>query len=95
MTKKRLQNKISKKLDQLSKLLDNLEEAKVIDSNDPETWDSDTLHNLMANLKEALEILEDQKIKGKYDEFGQPLYEEGLCSLVDSYQNDEESEDYD
>ena len=94
MTKKKLQNKISKKLDQLSKLLDNLEEVRVIDSNDPDTWDSDTLHNLMANLKEALELLEDQKIKGKYDEFGQPLYEEGLCSLVDEYHSEEENEDF-
>lgn len=93
MTKKRLQNKISKKLDQLSKLLDNLEEARVIDSNDPETWDSDVLYDLVEVLKEALQLLEDQKIKGKYDEFGQPLYEDGLCSLVDSYQSEDE-EDY-
>jgi hypothetical protein len=34
---KKIQNKISKKLDQLSKLLDNLEEARVIDPNDPDT----------------------------------------------------------
>jgi len=49
----------------------------------------------MTNLKEALEILEDKVIKGKYDEFGQPLTEEGLCSLVDEYHSeDEENEDF-
>ena len=94
MTKKRLQNKISKKLDQLSHLLDNLEEARVIDSNDPDTWDSDALYNLAESLKDALALLEDQKIKGKYDEMGQPLYEEGLCSLVDEYHSEEENEDF-
>jgi hypothetical protein len=54
---------------------------------------------VVEKLKEALQLLEDQLIKGKYDdlpsklsglqskhdEFGQPLYEEGLCSLVDEY----------
>jgi hypothetical protein len=43
--------------------------------------------------KEVIKLLEDQKIKGKSDEFGQPLYEDGLCSLVDAYQNDEEEDD--
>jgi len=38
--------------------------------------------------------LEDQPLKDKKDEFGQSLTEEGLCSLVDQYQNEEEdSED--
>lgn len=90
---KKLQKKISKKIEKLQELLDQVEEVRVIDSNDSDTWDSDALYNLVENLKEALKILEDQKIKGKYDEFGQPLYEEGLCSLVDSYQAEEE-EDY-
>ena len=83
---KKLQKKISKKIEKLQELLDQVEEVRVIDSNDSDTWDSDALYNLVENLKEALKILEDQKIKGKYDEFGQPLYEEGLCSLVDEYQ---------
>jgi hypothetical protein len=39
-----------------------------------------------------LKLLEDQLIKGKYDEFGQPLYEDGLCSLIDIYQEEEEEE---
>ena len=37
MPKKSLQNKISRKLDQLSKLLDKITEAQVINSDDPET----------------------------------------------------------
>ena len=92
MTKKSLSKKIERKLDQLSELLDQFEEVRVIDSNDSDTWDSDTLYNLAEQLKEALKLLEDQPLKGKYDEFGQPLYEDGLCSLVDSYQGEEEYE---
>ena len=91
---KKLEKKIESKLNKLHKLLNSIDDARNINSDDPETWDSDTLHNLMANLKEALEILEDQKIKGKYDELGQPLYEEGLCSLVDEYHSEEENEDF-
>jgi len=94
MPKKSLSKKIERKLDQLSKLLDQVEEVRVIDSNDSDTWDADALYNLVENLKEALKLLEDQPLKGKYDEFGQPLYEDGLCSLVDSYHSEEESKDF-
>jgi len=90
---KKLPNQISQKLDQLSQLLDQITEAQIIDSNDSETWDSDTLYDLVENLKEALILLEDQEIKGKYDKFGQPLTETGLCSLVDSYQSAAEKEE--
>lgn len=92
---KKLEKKISQKLDRLSQLLDNIEEVRVIDSNDPDTWDSDALYDLAESLKETLILLEDQPIKGKYDEFGYPLTETGLCSLVDSYQSQEETENYD
>ena len=85
MNKQGLENKISKKLAKLSKLLDETDKARVINSDDPETWNSDALYNLAENLKNALKLLEDQPIKDQYDEFGQPLYEDGLCSLVDSY----------
>ena len=85
MPKKSLQKQIQKKLGTLQELLDQFEEARIIDSNDSDTWDSDALYNLAENLKEALKLLEDQPIKDKCDEFGQPLYEDGLCSLVDSY----------
>ena len=50
-------------------------------------------NNLTENLKAALRILEDQPIKGQKDEFGQPAYTDGLCSLVDTYQNETEEED--
>ncbi|CAI2195651.1 6969_t:CDS:2 [Funneliformis geosporum] len=46
------------------------------------------LYNLVENLRTALTLLEDQPIKGKADEFGQPLTEAGLCSLVDEYNDD-------
>ena len=93
MNKRGLKSKISKKLGQLSKLLDNMDEARIINSDDPDTWDSDVLYNLAENLKEALELLEDKKSK-KLDDFGDPIIlEVGLLSLVDSYQ--EEDDDYD
>jgi hypothetical protein len=60
---KKLQKQIEKKLEKLSQLIDNIDEARAIDSNDPETWDSDTLYDLVANLKEALKLLENQKSK--------------------------------
>jgi hypothetical protein len=53
------------------------------------------LYGLVENCKETIKLLEDQPIKGKKDEFGQPLTEDGLCSLVDSYQSEEEDNDYD
>lgn len=86
---KNLEKKISQKLEKLQELLDSIEEARAIDSDDPKTWDSDTLYGLTENLKDALKLLEDQPIKDKSDDFGQPLYEEGLCSLVDSYHSKE------
>jgi hypothetical protein len=77
---KKLQRQIEKKLEKLSQLLDNIAEAQIIDSNDPETWDSDTLYNLAEQLKEALKLLEDQTNR---QEKGEPLVlEEGLCSLI-------------
>ncbi|CAI2183256.1 15552_t:CDS:2 [Funneliformis geosporum] len=50
-----------------------------------EKLNSDALYNLVENCKEILTLLEDQLIKGKLDELGQPFYEEGLCSLMDNY----------
>ena len=81
MSKKSIQTKLEK----LSKLIDKITEVQVINSDDPDTWDSDALYNLVENLKDTLKLLEDQLIPGKYDQFGQPLYEDGLCSLVDEY----------
>jgi hypothetical protein len=93
MTNPRLYKKIERKLDQLHELLDQFDEARVIDSNDPDTWDSDTLYDLAENCQAILKLLEDQESK-QLDELGQPIIlEEGLCSLVDSYQSEEESQD--
>ena len=87
---KKLAKKIQSQLNKLSKLLEDIQEAQIIVAHEPETWDADTLYNLEENLKEALKLLEDQPIKGQYDEFGQPLYEDGLCSLVEEYKSEEE-----
>jgi len=93
---KKLENKISEKLDKLVELLDNIDEARIINSDDPETWNSDTLYNLVANLKKAQQLLEDKKHSKEKDPWGEPLVlEAGLCTLVNEYQEDEEeSEDF-
>lgn len=91
---KKLQKQIENKLEKLSKLLDKIDEAHLINSDDPHTRDSDALYNLVANLKEALQLLADKEHPKKRDEFGQPLIlEEGLCSLVDQYQETENEDD--
>ena len=93
---KKLQKQIESRLDKLQGILDQIQEAQIIVAHEPDTWDADTLYNLEENLKEALKLLEDKPLKGKYDEFGQPLYEEGLCSLVEEYKNEnQEEENYD
>ena len=92
---KKLQQQIENKLETLHKLLNKINEVQVINSDDPETWDSDTLYGLVENLKETLQLLEDQKGK-QSDDFGEPIIlEEGLCSLMDEYfEEEEENEDY-
>jgi len=91
---KRLQKHIETKLNKLSELLDQFDESRIINSDDPETWDSDTLYNLAENLKETLKLLEDKEHPKEKDEFGQPLIlEAGLCSLMDEYQEEEENEE--
>ena len=88
---KKLENKISKKLEKLSKLLNKIDEVHVINSDDSETWDSDSLYNLAENLKEALKLLEDKTDPKNKDPWGEPMViEEGLCSLVDEYYSEDE-----
>ena len=95
MPNKSLQKKIENKLETLHELLDKFDEVRNIEPDDPETWDGDTLYNLIEDLKDTLKLLEDQPIQGKYDELGQPLTEEVLCSLVDSYHSEnEENNDF-
>lgn len=92
---KKLANKISKKLEKLHKLLDKVDEVRVINSDDPDTWDSDALHNLVAILKDTLKLLADKEHPKEKDPFGEPLIlEAGLCSLMDEYYSEEE-EDHD
>jgi hypothetical protein len=91
MPKKILTQKIISKLDKLQELLDQANEIRIINSDDPETWDSDALYNLVENLKDILKLLEDQTSKTQKDESGEPLIlEPGLCSLVDEYYEEEE-----
>ncbi len=93
MSKKSLPKKIENKLTKLQELLDQITESQIIEPTDPNTWDPDTLYGLVENLKETLQLLEDQKSK-QLNEFGEPIIlETGLCSLVDSYQ-EEESEEF-
>ena len=93
---KKLEKLIGSKLEKLQKLLDKFDEVRVINSDDSETWDSDTLYNLVENLKDSLKLLEDKIAKGQFNEWGEPIVlEEGLCSLVDEYhREEEESNDY-
>jgi len=94
MNKRQLKSKITKKIETLHELLDNIDEVRAINPDDPETWDGDTLYNLAEQLKEALKLLENQKSKPLND-WGEPIIlEEGLCSLIDSYQEKTESKEY-
>lgn len=89
MSKKYLQKQIIIKLHQLQKLLKKIDEAHMVNPDDSETWDSDTLYNLEENLAETLKLLQDKKSK-QLDEFGEPIIlEPGLCSLIDEFQEDD------
>jgi len=92
---KKLQKAIEAKLDKLQELLDSLEEARNLDSNDPDTWDSDTLYSLVEDLKAALKLLQDQKTNQR-NQHGELIIEPGLCSLIDDWEAKREAEeDYD
>ena len=89
---KKLQKQIENKLDQLGKILEKIDEIRIINPDDSDTWDSDALYNLVALLKETLQLLADKEDPKLRDEFGQPLIlEDGLCSLVDEYYSEEEN----
>jgi hypothetical protein len=83
---------IEKKLAKLNQLLNQIDEARIL-TEDPETWSSDLLYDLITNLKKTLNLLEDQTIKGQYDEFDQPLTEPGLTSLMDEYESEDEEDE--
>jgi len=91
---KKLAKQIETKLEKLSKLLDSITEAQAIDSNDSDTWDSDTLYGLAEDLKEAFQLLEDKKTNQR-NEYGELIINPGLCSLVDDWESEREEEDDD
>ena len=89
---KKLEQKITSKLEQLQKLLNKFTEAQVINSDDPATWDSDTLYDLVEQLKAALQLLEDQTSQ-QLDNWDEPLVlATGLCSLLDDWETKKEAE---
>ena len=90
---KKLQKLIEKKLDQLQELLSSIADVQIIDPNDSDTWDSDTLYSLIEDLKEALQLLEDKKTNQR-NEYGELIINPGLCSLVDDWESQREEEDY-
>ena len=85
--------KITHKLETLQKHLSKIAEAQVIDPDNSETWDADTLYNLVEECKAVIKLLKDQLIPGKEDEFGQPVVEDNLCSLVDQYHEKKQGHD--
>jgi len=92
---KKLTKQIETKLDKLTELLNSIADVQIIDPNDPDTWDSDTLYSLVEDLKEALQLLEDKKTNQR-NEFGELIINPGLCSLVDDWESErEEGEDDD
>jgi len=82
---KKLKNQITKKLDKLQELLDQIDEVRVIDSNDPDTWDSDTLYNLTEQLKETLQLLENEVSGDKQEEIG-------ILALLEDWESKEEDD---
>jgi len=89
--KKRLQNKITKKLTELNDILEEISNSQ-IEIEDTEMWDADYYYDLAEQLKAALALLEDKKLCHQLDEFGNPLIEAGICSLLDKYTSEEEEE---
>jgi len=86
---KKLKNKITKKLTALEQIIEDIRNVN-IEIEDTEMWDADYYYNLAEQLKVALALLEDKKFSQQLDEFGNPLIELGLCSLVDAYQEENE-----
>jgi len=88
---KKLKKAITKKLEQLDKILEEIRNTS-IDDDDSELWDPDYYYDLTEQLREALTLLEDSKSKEK-NEFGESISEPGICSLIDAYAEEKE-EDY-
>jgi len=87
---KKLKKAITKQLEQLEPILEEIK-SFTLDSEDPELWDADYYYDLAEQLKEALALLEDKKLK-QTDESGEPITEPGICSLIDAYSEEEDYE---
>ena len=77
---------IENKLYKLKALIESLTNHD-INPQEPELWDPDYYYDLTEQLKEALQVLEGKKSFNKYGEL--ITLEEGLCSLMDDYQEEE------
>ena len=88
----KLARQIEKQLIILQKLMEQIGNHD-INPEEPELWDPDYYYDLAENLKTALQMLEGKKATTKYGET--IILEEGLCALIDDYQNETEEEEDD
>ena len=88
----KLARQIEKQLTALQKLIEQIGNHD-IHPDDPTLWDPDYYYDLAEQLKEALQMLEGKKATTKYGET--IILEEGICSLIDDYQNEAEEEEAD
>ena len=89
---KKLAKQIEKHLERLQALIQTIGNHD-IHSDDPTMWDSDYYYDLAESLKTALQMLEGKKALNKYGET--LILEEGICSLIDDYQSEQEAEEDD
>ena len=85
----KLARQIEKQLIILQKLLEQIGNHD-IHPDDPTLWDADYYYDLTEQLKEALQILEGKKATNRYGE--ELILEEGICSLIDDYQANQEED---
>ena len=91
MNKKELKKAISQQLNTLNEQVEKISNT-IIEPDNEETWDLDYYSELETNLEIALQLLKDQVIKGKQDEFGDPIItKKGILTLLT--ENNEEDEE--
>lgn len=81
MSKKSLKKLITKKLTELETILEEIRNF-IIETDDPEMWDSDYYYDLAKQLKEALILLEDNQQTAEY----------GIYSLIEEYSAENEED---
>lgn len=89
---KQLEHQIEKRLETLQKLIEQIGNHDIHPA-EPELWDSDYYYDLVEQLKEALQMLQGKKHTDRYGEV--TTLEEGLCSLIDTYHEDQEEDNND